>query len=125
MFLITAEGIKYRLCQKNEERKEEHQRGQRSPIAQTIHYPVFIPIANYPMARPVINDQPPSPLPSFERPVHRHVYEIKNEHHKRAREGYAFGDVAEHVMAHLVADYEQRLRRGHVLNRGVPHDDAL
>src|SRR6266851_3548265 len=98
VFLIAAESIKDGLGQEKKQICEEKQRWKRSPIIYTT--------------------KRPSPLSAIQRAPDRHVNQHQHHDYQSPGECYAFGYMPEHVVAHLVSDYEYGLWQCHLCDGG-------
>src|SRR6202043_3958987 len=102
MFLIAAECVGDRARDKSENRKQQKQDGQRCQVVDVAYAP----------ARAVAPQQTSDGA----------ISQIEENQAADRSEGQTFRNVAEYVVAHLVAGDVNDLRRVHLRNCGVPDD---
>src|SRR5579862_285279 len=105
VLLPSAVAVDYRLGQEAEYRDDQQKHGQRRPVRRVPNAPVASPARDHPT-----NDL--------------RTEEQKHEQHQRQPEK-RIADMAENIMAHLVAKYSERFGRGELLKCGIPNHDAL
>src|ERR1035437_485523 len=105
VLIMARHAIESRRGQEREHRDNQDEQRKRSPVAHVTYAP----------SRPVVRHHP----------VRQPITQIEQDQELQQDNRQFLGDVAEHLVPHLVSEDKQRLRCGHVLHRGVPYHDPF